>query len=57
MPCADIATDDNEHYVGHDEPEVQFFSSTPGSGYDLEWKLKLSVERYIATQPSMYAFA
>jgi hypothetical protein len=40
-----------EHYVGHDEPEVQFFSSTPGSGYDLQWKLKLPVERPLpATQ-------
>jgi hypothetical protein len=28
-------------YIGHDEPEVQFFSHRPGSGNDVSYRLKL----------------
>ena len=50
-PCTDLSNYDNGHYIGHDEPEVQFFSSLPGSGNDLQWRVKLPVERPLpATQ-------
>ena len=29
------------YYVGHDEPEMQFYSNTPGSGNNVQWKIKL----------------
>jgi hypothetical protein len=51
LPCADLANEDNGHYIGHDEPEVQFFSSVPKSGHDLQWAIQLPVERPLpATQ-------
>jgi hypothetical protein len=28
---------DNGHYIGHDEPDVTFLSSTPGSGDNVSW--------------------
>jgi hypothetical protein len=28
---------DNGHYIGHDEPDVRYLSSVPGSGNDLTW--------------------
>lgn len=51
LPCADIAVEDNGHYVGHDEPDVQFFSPVKNSGNDLQWSIELPVERPVpATQ-------
>ena len=46
LPCTDIRGDnqvsnnntwngrfyDNGHYIGHDEPDINFLSSQPGSG-------------------------
>ena len=29
------------YYVGHDEPEMEFFSNKPGSGNNVRWKLLL----------------
>jgi len=29
------------YYVGHDEPEMQFYSNKPGSGNNVQWKIKL----------------
>ena len=29
------------YYVGHDEPEMQFYSNTPGSGNNVQWKIRL----------------
>jgi hypothetical protein len=29
--------EDNEHYIGHDEPIVRFLSNRPGSGGDVTW--------------------
>ena len=29
---------DNGHYVGHDEPDLTFLSSRPGSGNDVTWR-------------------
>ena len=44
LPCADLANDDNEHYIGHDEPEVQFFSSARHSGSNLQWSLTMPID-------------
>jgi hypothetical protein len=32
---------DNGHYIGHDEPDMGFISSTPGSGGNVSWTLNL----------------
>jgi hypothetical protein len=29
------------YYVGHDEPEMQFYSNAPGSGNNVQWKIRL----------------
>ncbi len=36
--------DDNENYVGHDEPSVKFISSTPGSGNTMTYLTKIPVD-------------
>ncbi|HZU40569.1 MAG TPA: hypothetical protein VE992_05940 [Solirubrobacteraceae bacterium] len=55
MPCTDIrglrgvSNDwswhgrffDNNHYIGHDEPDMTFLSSAPGSGNDVTWSEQL----------------
>lgn len=42
---------DNGHYIGHDEPSVQFVSSAPGSGNNVKWVITLPKERPLpATQ-------
>jgi hypothetical protein len=48
--CTDIAAgdegypEDNGHYVGHDEPDVGFYSTTPGSGNAVQYQVRLPVE-------------
>lgn len=43
--------EDNGHYVGHDEPAVQFNSQAPGSGNNVQYMLTLPKERPLpATQ-------
>lgn len=43
--------DDNGHYIGHDEPAVQFNSQVPGSGNNVQYSLTLPTERPLpATQ-------
>ncbi|MBA2288257.1 MAG: hypothetical protein H0W02_22510 [Ktedonobacteraceae bacterium] len=37
--------EDNGHYVGHDEPSIQFFSSQPHSGNNVKWSITLPKER------------
>ena len=32
---------DNGHYIGHDEPDMAFNSSAPGSGNNVNWTFKL----------------
>jgi hypothetical protein len=32
---------DNGHYIGHDEPDMDFLSNTPGSGNNVTWTLTL----------------
>ncbi|MGH9638061.1 MAG: hypothetical protein ACRD72_24760, partial [Candidatus Angelobacter sp.] len=42
---------DNGHYIGHDEPSLQFLSNAPGSGSNVQWQLTLPRERPLpATQ-------
>jgi hypothetical protein len=36
--------DDHEHYIGHDEPALDFISSKPGSASDVTWVEKLPVD-------------
>lgn len=57
FPCADITGlhgergEDNEHYIGHDEPSAQFLSSRPGSGNNVRWNISLPREHPLpATQ-------
>ncbi|HET8844033.1 MAG TPA: hypothetical protein VFN35_21385, partial [Ktedonobacteraceae bacterium] len=43
--------EDNGHYIGHDEPAVQFNSQVPGSGNNVQYTLTLPKERPLpATQ-------
>jgi hypothetical protein len=50
FPCAEISSpdargfEDNGHYVGHDEPALQFLSTTPGSGNSAKYRMTLPVE-------------
>ena len=44
MICAEVHgvgehghLEDNGHYIGHDEPTVQFYSNHPGSSSDITW--------------------
>jgi hypothetical protein len=47
MMCTEIAAndengfEDNGHYVGHDEPDLGFFSTTPGSGNSMTYRMIL----------------
>lgn len=57
FPCADITGfhgtrgEDNEHYIGHDEPSTQFLSNQPGSGNNVRWNITLPREHPLpATQ-------
>lgn len=33
--------EDNEHYIGHDEPSIRFLSTVPGSANDVTWTEQL----------------
>lgn len=50
MACTDIQGYDggrgydNGHYIGHDEPSVQFISKAAGSGHNVQWKITLPKE-------------
>src|SRR5262249_28405809 len=48
VQCADIrgsadgeAFEDNGHYTGHDEPMNEYFSTTPGSGNAMQYRVTL----------------
>jgi len=42
---------DNGHYIGHDEPTINFFSNAPGSGNNVQWQVTLPKENPLpATQ-------
>jgi hypothetical protein len=43
---------DNNWYVGHDEPSVKFISSTPGSGNTMTYLTKIPVDPRKAPTPS-----
>jgi HYR domain-containing protein len=38
------------YYVGHDEPEMQLYSTTPGSGNNVQWKITLPAADPTPTQ-------
>ncbi len=54
--CADFRGEygrgyDNGHYIGHDEPTIQFNSEAPGSGNNVQWTMRLPHEHPLpATQ-------
>src|SRR5438477_6766631 len=54
--CADFRTkegrgEDNGVYIGHDEPSVDYLSSAPHSGNNMQWEVRLPRERPLpATQ-------
>jgi hypothetical protein len=49
LPCADPLGregrgEDNGHYIGHDEPSTGFYSTSPRSGFDMQWEIQLPVD-------------
>jgi hypothetical protein len=44
--------EDNEHYIGHDEPSVKFISSTPGSGNTMTYLTRIPVDPKASPTPS-----
>jgi len=48
--------EDNGHYIGHDEPSIGFYSSTPGSGNNMQWEFTLPVERPLPATQSFENF-
>ena len=52
LACRDLANPaeeddrfwDGEHYIGHDEPDLNFTSPVPGSGDDVSWTFTLGVD-------------
>ncbi|HYX61267.1 MAG TPA: hypothetical protein VE888_19925, partial [Streptosporangiaceae bacterium] len=47
LMCTEVASNseygflDNGHYVGHDEPDLGFYSNTPGSGNSMSYQMVL----------------
>jgi hypothetical protein len=41
---ADDRFEDNGHYIGHDEPDLNFTSSQPGSGSNVTWNFTLGTD-------------
>ena len=41
IPCADSTYNSNGARIGHEEPTVEFFSSAPNSGNNMEWTFTL----------------
>src|SRR5579859_62510 len=44
--------EDNEHYIGHDEPSIKFISSTPGSGNTMTYLTRIPVDPSRSPTPS-----
>ncbi len=44
--------EDNERYIGHDEPSVKFISSTPGSGNTMAYLTRIPVDPRKSPTPS-----
>lgn len=40
----DERTEVNGHYVGHDEPAIAYYSARPGSGNDVQFRMKLPMD-------------
>src|ERR1700756_1222183 len=41
---------DNGWYIGHDEPDIQFYSSRPGSANNMIWRMTLPQRDPVPTQ-------
>src|SRR5581483_4190005 len=44
--------EDNESYIGHDEPSVKFISSTPGSGNTMTYLTRIPVDPKASPTPT-----
>ncbi len=44
--------EDNEHYIGHDEPSIKFISGRPGSGNTMTYLTKIPVDPKKSPTPS-----
>jgi hypothetical protein len=47
---------DNGHYIGHDEPDIGFISTTPNSGNNVQWEFALPRERPLPATQSFENF-
>jgi hypothetical protein len=62
LACADFRGDydqrgyDNGHYVGHDEPGIDFISTAAHSGNNLQWEFTLPQERKLPATQSFENF-
>src|SRR6266478_1194955 len=61
--CADVApqtgedhTEDNDTYIGHDEPLVTFYSGVVGSANNVQWEFTLARERPLPATQSFQNF-
>lgn len=58
LPCTEIASNDDEgfldngHYVGHDEPDIGFFSTKHHSGNAMTYRMVLPIDPHQLPQPS-----
>jgi hypothetical protein len=52
----DDRSEDNGHYIGHDEPMITFYSNTPGSANNVQWLFRLPVERPLPATQSFQNF-
>jgi hypothetical protein len=64
MACADFFNSDegyrgydNGHYIGHDEPSIEFVSTAPHSGSSLQYDITLPVERPLPATQSFENYA
>jgi len=64
MACADFFNSvegyrgyDNGHYIGHDEPSIDFVSTAPHSGSSLQYDITLPVERPLPATQSFENYA
>jgi hypothetical protein len=61
--CVDVGpapgedrAEDNDTYIGHDEPMATFYSSVPGSGNNTQWEFTLPRERSLPATQSFQNF-
>jgi len=60
LPCTEIAAndengfEDNGHYVGHDEADIGWFSTTPGSGSSASYRMTLPIDPHAPPSGSVH---